>query len=86
MEKKKGKAAKQPNVVAKKRPTRLKQVKDFLLKHKSITTWQAIDNCGDIRLAVTICTLRKRSWAIGMKVVETPKGRCAKYSLLKAGV
>ena len=44
--------------------TKMKQVSDYLKKHKQITSWEAIEKFRATRLAAIICNLRKRGWHI----------------------
>lgn len=44
--------------------SKLEKIKRHLLKHKSITSWEAIQNYSATRLAAIIFILRKNGWKI----------------------
>ncbi len=48
------------------------QIKDFLIKNKQITTWEAIETFGITRLGAHIYELRKR----GMNISGERKRNC----------
>ena len=53
--------------------SKLEKVKRHLLKHKSITSWEAIQNYSATRLAAIIFTLRKNGWKIESRPIAEQK-------------
>jgi hypothetical protein len=50
------------------------KVKRHLLKHRSITSWEAIKNYAATRLAAIIFELRKNGWKIESKPIAEKDG------------
>jgi len=66
--------------------TKKKLVTSHLIKHKTITSWEAIDNYSATRLSAIIFDLRKAGYGISTKEVAMKdkygnKGFYAKYTL-----
>jgi hypothetical protein len=64
-----------------KKVTKVDMIKEHLVKHKTITSWEAITKYKATRLAATIANLRnKSSWHIETVMFEDKEGtRYAKY-------
>lgn len=64
--------------------TKLAKVMDHLIKHKTITSWEAITKYRVTRLADTIFKLKNRGWLITTMMMEGKDGtRFAKYVLMR---
>jgi len=63
------------------------KIKRHLLKHKSITSWEAIQSYSATRLAAIIFTLRKNGWKIDSRPIAEKDGNTStnatRYVLLK---
>ena len=69
--------------------TKSELVKQHLLKYKTITSWEAIQNYGATRLSAIIFNLRDRGFQIDTLMIEYTDrygnaGQYAKYVLRKA--
>lgn len=63
--------------------TKADKVKNHLLKHKSINSWQAIKLYKVTRLSAIIFNLRKKGWKISSSTTVNKDGEpCAVYKLL----
>lgn len=68
--------------------TKIKKVKEHLLKYGSITSWEAITKYHSTRVADIVYTLKQRGYDIRTEIVsetndEGQKIRYAKYILVK---
>lgn len=54
--------------------TKQVQLKEYLLKHKSITSWEAIEKFQATRLAAMIFILEKQGWKFERKSVRRKEG------------
>lgn len=65
--------------------TKQAKVMEHLLKHKMITSWEAIQKYRVTRLADTIFKLKNRGWLITTIMCDGRDGtRYAKYVLMRA--
>jgi hypothetical protein len=70
--------------------TKIQQVKDHLLKKKSITSWQAITLFKATRLSDIIFRLKKKEWVFNTQSVSSKDENgnpetYAKYTLISSG-
>lgn len=66
-----------------KKESKINKVKNYLLKHGNITSWQAITMFRVTRLAAVIHYLKKDGWEISTELKKTDEGNIyAKYTYL----
>jgi predicted methyltransferase len=63
--------------------TQKEKVLAYLIKHKSITSWTAIQKFSITRLASVIFDLKNDGHEIFTEIVKTDDARWAKYVLIK---
>ena len=67
-----------------KKESKASKVRNYLIKHGSITSWQAIKLFRATRLAAMILILRRKGWNITTEMKKTDEGYIyAKYHYLR---
>lgn len=64
--------------------TKMKMVSNHLVKHGSITSWEAINKFRATRLSAIIFILKERGWLFRTVLELHKKSRFARYHLLNA--
>lgn len=60
-----------------------KKIRDYLLTGKSLTSLQALNLFGCLRLSARIYDLIKQGFLIQSKIIEVNKKRVSQYKILK---